>query len=305
MMKWIGLLGCTLALFSIVAAKPAGDVKDPVPAAPAPQDPTHLPKKVQIYRLVVNSFWEVNCFILAGETNQAIVIDPGDELEWMKSDPVAPKNDKYRATEAHAKLIYDTLVQKKLKLQYIILTHGHVDHIGAIGYLKKRTGATIMMHADDAKTGYAKDAHMYEGGLPKVDRMLKDGELISLDGMVLQVIHTPGHSPGGICLRTRKGDTPYLFSGDTLLYHSVGRTNFKDGSGNEELLYKNIREKLFTLPENTVVLTGHYQFSTIGEEKKNNPFLNPQLLDQYIYPPAQQPDDKPKTPAAEPVAPVK
>lgn len=243
-------------------------------SAPPLVEPLGMPANSQIHRLVVNNFWETNCFILAGPTRQAIVIDPGDELKMLGGDH-------YQATGEHAQRILDLLTKHKLKLKYIILSHGHLDHIGSIGFLKKKTKATIMMHAGDVRpkgdphAGCPKDTRMFEGGLPKVDRTLADGELIKLDGMVLQVIHTPGHSPGGISLHTRKDGRDIVFSGDTLLYHSLGRTNFRDGSGDEALLYKSIRERLFTLPEETIVLTGHYEFTTIGEEKRNNPFLNP------------------------------
>jgi glyoxylase-like metal-dependent hydrolase (beta-lactamase superfamily II) len=232
------------------------------------RDPVILPKQSQLLHIEVNSFWRTNCYILAGKRRQAIVIDPGDELEMVG-------RDRYRATGEHAQRIYDLLQQHKLTLKYIVLTHGHLDHIGAIGFLKERTGAEIIMHAGDVRDGYAKDTHMFVDGLPKVDRTVIDGDYLRLDGMVLQVIHTPGHSPGGICLRTRQGDQPILFSGDTLIRRTVGRTNFRDGSGDQELLLKSIREKLYTLPDSTIVYAGHYPPTTIGEEKRENAFVRP------------------------------
>lgn len=276
---------------------------DPAQAAtPAkPADPTILPSTTKIYRVVVNSFWETNCYILAGKTGQAIIIDPGDELTWLGGN-------RYRPTGTDAKRIYDTLLAHKLKLKYIVLSHGHIDHIGALKYLKERTGATILMHAGDMRDlhanvvpppakgskpdGYAKDTHMVEGGLPKIDRLLTDGELLSLDGMVLRVMHTPGHSPGGICLFTRQNGRPVLFSGDILLYHTVGRTNFRDGSGDEALRDRMIRERLYALPDNTLVFPGHYQSTTIGDEKVNNVFVP-------LVPPAPAPPEE-TTPAPVP-----
>jgi glyoxylase-like metal-dependent hydrolase (beta-lactamase superfamily II) len=263
----------------------------------APKEP-EMPKEATIYTVVVKNYWETNCYIIAGKTGQAIVFDPGDSMDmanWEKDD--------YQVTGETARAIEKLCIDRKLTLKYIVLSHGHLDHIGAAGYLKEKTGAKLLMHEGDVRTvepfiGCPKDARMFAAGvLPKVDRTLADGEMLELDGMSFRVIHTPGHSPGGICLFTHQAGRPILLSGDTLLYHSLGRTNFKDGSGNQDLLYKNIREKLFTLPEDTFVLTGHYQFTTIGEEKANNPFINPPA---DIFGPADPPEIygpvKPPTP---------
>jgi hydroxyacylglutathione hydrolase len=327
--RWCAIL-CLLLLGTLAWAQ--------LPALPT--DPVILPPETKIYHVVVDDFWQTNCFIIASKSGQAIVIDPGDNLTMGnekllvdivtgKSRPASaedlaravgeavtdPKTGinwliygTWRATGRDAARIAKVIDEHKLKVKYIILTHGHIDHIGAVGYLQKKTGAEILMHAADVRgvdgaklqpvgdkplVGYPKDAYTLQGGLPKVSRTLKDGEVLTLDGMVLQVIHTPGHSPGGICLRTRINGKPLLFSGDTLLYHSLGRTNFRDGSGDQELHYKKIRERLFTLPEETLVLTGHYEHTTIGEEKRNNPFLNPP-------PPIAEPANPPP-PITEPV----
>lgn len=255
-------------LFVLLAR--AADVAPAAPPAEPPVEKAVLPDDARLMSLVVNSFWRTNCFIIASKAGEAIIIDPGDEVERL-----AVTDDRYRATGDDAKRIFAAVEQYKLKVKYIVLTHGHIDHIGALRFLKEKTGAEILMHAGDVREGCAKDTHMFEGGLPKVDRTLKDGELLTLDGMSLQVIHTPGHSPGGISLLSTYKNKTILFSGDTLLYHTVGRTNFRDGSGDEALLMRSIREKLFTLPDDTIVLTGHYDFTTIGEEKANNPFILP------------------------------
>ncbi len=296
-----------------------------LPAANPPVDPTVFPTKALIYTLVVSGFWQTNCYILASPHGQAIVIDPGDDLDFLTDrvlmdpdtgksvpateadvanlkflptlgealvDPVTQKArisyTMYRPNGKDAKRIYDVLQAHKLTLKYIVLSHGHIDHIGAIGFLKEKTGAKILMHPDDVRgkdggkldfsagkkvIGYPKDTYSVKGGLPPVDELIKDGDLISLDGMVLQIIHTPGHSPGSICLRTRFEGRTLLFSGDILLRHSIGRTNFRDGSGDQMLEFKTIREKLFTLPDDTIVFPGHYETTTIGEEKQNNLFL--------------------------------
>jgi glyoxylase-like metal-dependent hydrolase (beta-lactamase superfamily II) len=304
------LIYLSLALLALAATAQRSDLADPTGLAP----------ETKIYHLVLDDFWQTNCFILAGKTGQAIIIDPADNLKMGEqkllvdiatgksrpataadlanavgdavTDPKTGVNWLVYATWAgtgrDAARIVKLLDTHKLKLKYIVLSHGHIDHIGAVGVLKKKYGAQVIMHAGDVRgidgakiadgdkttPVYPKDAYTLVGGLPKVDRLVKDGDLISLDGMVLQVIHTPGHSPGGISLRTRFNGRPYLFSGDILLYHSLGRTNFRDGSGDQELEFRMIRERLFTLPEDTVVFPGHYDFTTIGEEKKNNPYLN-------------------------------
>jgi len=102
---------------------------------------------------------------------------------------------------------------------------------------------------------------------------VKDGDLLTCGGMTFQVLHTPGHSPGHIALVTRTPDHILLVGGDNLLYHTIGRTNFRDGTGDEALLMRTIREKYLAFPDNTVVLPGHYEATTVGDEKVNNPFL--------------------------------
>lgn len=258
-----------------------GLTQNPVPP---PVVPT-LPDKTRMLTLVVEHFWQTNCYILVGPHNKAIVIDPGDDLEMIDRDATG-KKDLYQPNGKDAKRIYEAITKNKLKLEYIILSHGHLDHIGAVGYLKERTGAKILMHGADIRpegdpfAGCPKDARMFKGGLPKVDQALKDGDIISLDGMTLQVMHTPGHSPGGICLLTHYQGKTVLFSGDTLLhyylgidgnYYDTGRTNFRDGSGDQELLYKNVREKLLTLPPDTIVYPGHYEPTIIADERKFSP----------------------------------
>ena len=247
----------------------------------APKISTSLPPKTKLFRIVVEDFWQTNCYIIVSPSGKAIIIDPGDTLETVG-------RELYRTTGKDARRIYDFLVQNKYELKYILLTHGHLDHLGAVKFLKEKTGAQIMMHAADVRqagdplAGQPKDANLIEGGLVKVDRTLADGEVITFDGMSLKVIYTPGHGRGSVCFLTTFNGKPILFSGDTLLhyykgytgeYYDTGRTNFKDGTGDQDQLYRMIREKLFILPDETLVYPGHYDYTTIGLEKQYSPAM--------------------------------
>jgi len=251
-------------------------------AAPAakPKFTPSLPPKTKIFHMVVEDFWETNCYFLVGPTGKTIIIDPGDDLE-------ATGVDLYRATGKDTARIYKFLTENKLDLQDMILTHGHLDHIGSTKFLKEKTGAQILMHAADVRkpgdplAGQPKDANLIEGGLVKVDRTIDEGNL-TLGDMSFKVLYTPGHGRGSICLFTTWNGKPVLFSGDTLLhyykafdgtYYDTGRTNFRDGTGNQEELYRMIREKLFVLPDETLVFPGHYDNTTIGLEKQYSPAL--------------------------------
>lgn len=281
----IGLLLGLLACFCAGAA-----------AAEPPIEPS-LPAKAKIYTIVVEHFWQVNTFILVGPHNQAIIIDPGDDYDWMEKDF-------YQANGKDVQRIYDFLKKHKITLKYMIITHGHIDHIGGVKFLKEKTGAKILMHKADVRpegdplAGQPKDAVIIKGGLVQVDGTIDEGDVITCDGMSLKVLFTPGHSRGAICLLTEQNDVPILFSGDTLLhyyqgydgnYYDTGRTNFRDGSGDEALLYKNVREKLLTLPEETIVYPGHYELTTIGLERKFSPAMKVPEPAPAVNPPAADP----------------
>jgi glyoxylase-like metal-dependent hydrolase (beta-lactamase superfamily II) len=230
-----------------------------------------LPANFKLYRVEVNTFWQTNCYILTGATNKAIIIDPGDELKYIPvEDREIKDRDVYHSTGEHTARIEFILKKYNITPEMIIFSHGHLDHLSSATMLKEKYKCEIVMHAADVHDGYAKDNRLFDVSLPKVDRTVEDGEIIKLDGMELKVIHTPGHSPGGISLFTTFNNQPYLFSGDTLLYHTTGRTNFRDGSGSDKLLYESITKRLFTLPEDTIVFPGHYNYTTIGEEKVSN-----------------------------------
>ncbi len=165
--------------------------------------------------------------------------------------------------------------QRKVKITHIVNTHGHVDHTGGNVDIKARTGAEIVIHADDADMLVSTPAAVLRmfcaKQSPPADRTVRDGDSITVGGISLRVIHTPGHSPGSIVLYTEG----YAFTGDTLFVEAVGRTDLPGGSG--EVMFDSIQRKICSLPDETMVLPGHNYgsapTSTIGHEKQYNPFL--------------------------------
>lgn len=192
-----------------------------------------------------------NCYILGCErTKESVVVDPGDDGDQ----------------------ILMALAKLELKVKYLINTHGHFDHVGANKKMKEVTQAILAIHPDDEPMlmELSKSASMF--GLsaensPPADLLLNHGDRVSFGDITLEVIHTPGHSKGGICLYT-KG---HLFAGDTLFRSSIGRTDLP--GGDFDTLISSIKTKLFKLPDDTIVYTGHGPETTIGDEKRMNPFL--------------------------------
>ena len=164
-----------------------------------------------------------------------------------------------------------TLPKDKLRCAYVINTHGHFDHSAENKRLKEVTGAQLFIHHEDAPM----ILHQSNRGMwgiqiensPPPDRYLNEGDIITLGDISLKVLHTPGHSPGGISLVTDK----VVFVGDTLFAGSIGRTDFPGGD-NEGLL-RNVRKKIFTLGDDVVVYPGHGPKTTVGRERKTNPFF--------------------------------
>lgn len=188
------------------------------------------------------------------ESGEGIVVDPGADIDGILSEA---RNN-------------------RVNIKYIINTHGHVDHIAGNAELKEKTGAKIIIHEGDADMMVS---HPYiimrmfrSKPSPPADVRVNDGDTIELGTIKLEVIHTPGHSPGSMSLYTQEG---YVLTGDTLLVESVGSTNLTGSS--REALYLSIREKLLILPDDTVILPGHNigrsSTSTIEHEKAHNPFL--------------------------------
>lgn len=192
-----------------------------------------------------------NCIILGCEkTKKAAVVDPGDE------------GDK----------ILSVLTKEKLTLEKIINTHGHFDHVGANRRLKEATGAEILIHEKDAPMlGYLKEMAMSFGmrmeNSPAADRFVKDGDVITFGEEKLKVLHTPGHSQGGISLVA----DDFVIAGDTLFQGSIGRTDLP--GGDYDTLIRSIKTKLLPLGDTMKVITGHGPATLIGSEKRFNPFL--------------------------------
>lgn len=192
-----------------------------------------------------------NCYLVYCEhTRETAIIDPGD----------------------HGDTILRKIQQEKLKPVCIINTHGHADHIGANAKVKEATGVPVYIHGADAGmlTSAAKNLSGFVGAgftCPPADRILSDGDVLSVGQITIEVLHTPGHTPGGICLNTGGA----VFSGDTLFAESIGRTDFPGGSYSQ--LITSIKDKLMTLADDTKVFPGHGPETTIGWERKMNPFI--------------------------------
>lgn len=171
-----------------------------------------------------------------------------------------------------AKDILNVLKGNNINLKYIILTHGHIDHILSVDEIKNEAGGKVVIHKDDAiglvNPDYNGSKTFFGESIAfnPADVMVNDGDILYLGGNQLNIIHTPGHSPGGICIKA--GD--WVFTGDTLFFRSIGRT---DIGGDYDELIKSAREKLFTLDDSLIVYPGHGRSSTIGYEKQHNPYF--------------------------------
>jgi hydroxyacylglutathione hydrolase len=204
---------------------------------------------------------QCNCSIIGDPvTREALVVDPGDEVSR----------------------ILDLLGRHKLKVKAIVSTHAHIDHVGGLSKLHKYTGAPVMMHREDLPLYQAMDIQAsFLGVMPPditdVHQLLTDGDALQWGSLEVQVIHTPGHTPGSVSLYMpiEAGKitlaAPQLFAGDTLFAGSIGRTDLWGGS--MEAIMDSLRGKLMALPDDTVVHPGHGPTTSIGEERQSNPFL--------------------------------
>jgi len=208
-----------------------------------------------LVEMVTNGPFMENCFIVADEaTRQGILIDPGDEEQR----------------------ILDRVRELKLQISEIVATHGHVDHAGAVAPLKRMLGVPFAIHPDDRQwlERLPQQAAMF--GLPgkeapAVERALAHGDVVRIGGLSAKVLHTPGHSAGGTSLYLESEQV--VFVGDTLFAGSIGRTDLPGGSF--EVLIESIRQQLLGLGDEVTVHCGHGPPTTIGVERRSNPFLQP------------------------------
>jgi len=195
-----------------------------------------------------------NCSILGDEsTGDAIVIDPGDQIDQ----------------------VLKILAKHHLRAKYLVATHAHIDHVGGIEKLKTASGAAVLMHQSDLLL--YKNLAMQAAwlgvappGITEVDQFLKEGDTLRCGAIALEVLHTPGHSPGSLSLHL-PGEAERILSGDTLFQGSIGRTDLWGGSFDQIL--HSIRDRLLIFPDETPVFPGHGLPTTIGEERESNPFL--------------------------------
>jgi glyoxylase-like metal-dependent hydrolase (beta-lactamase superfamily II) len=236
---------------------------------------------------------QCNCTIIADPiTREALVIDPGDEITR----------------------VLELLGRHKLTVKAIVSTHAHIDHVGGLAKLRQYTGAPVLMHRDDLPLYHAMDVQASFLGVPapeivNIDQLLKEGDALHWGSYQASIVHTPGHTPGSVCLylpknipsakslgaagplgklnSDKKSDdkneapipgipngnltVPHLFAGDTLFAGSIGRTDLWGGS--MEQLMDSLRTKLMELPDDTKVFPGHGVFTTILQERETNPFL--------------------------------
>jgi hydroxyacylglutathione hydrolase len=197
---------------------------------------------------------QCNCYILGcEETREALLIDPGDEAD----------------------LILPILHRHQLKVKYILSTHAHIDHVGDLHKIRASTGGQALLHEKDLDLYANLTIQAAWLGVPspqatKIDNLVNQGDQLRFGKLSGEVLFTPGHTPGSVCLHLPEG-TGTLFAGDTLFYRSIGRTDLWGGS--QQHIIRSIREKLWALDETTVVYPGHGQPTTIGHEKRFNPFV--------------------------------
>lgn len=197
---------------------------------------------------------QCNCTILGDEaTREAIVIDPGDEPDRIQ----------------------ERLAKHGLALKQIVCTHAHIDHVGGIYDLQKDSGTPASIHKADLFLFEKLDVQAQWLGLPvpkrgSIESFLQDGGAIACGGIEMGVLHTPGHTPGSTTFHL-PGDRNILFTGDTLFMQSIGRTDLWGGSYPE--IIHSIQSKLMTFDDDTAVISGHGPSTTIGQERRHNPFL--------------------------------
>jgi hydroxyacylglutathione hydrolase len=207
-------------------------------------------RSMEILRFTYGPFAENTYVVVGSSGGEAMVVDPG-----LESEPVL-----------------DALRARGLRCTLIVNTHGHLDHVAGNAFFKEATGAPLAIHRDDLPLLEMIRAQGALYGLdvvdsPQPDLLLAEGTPLAFDGLSFDVIHTPGHTPGGVCLRQERE----MLVGDTLFRGSVGRTDLPGGDW--DTLVASIRGKLFRLPDETRCHPGHEDETTIGHERRTNPFV--------------------------------
>jgi len=203
--------------------------------------------------------WQQNCSIFCPDGGgPAVLIDPGGETD--------------RVLESASRLDAD--------IQAILITHGHIDHIGGLNDAIAATGAPVWLHPDDI---WLFEKGMFGSpavGVPTDAHMLSDGDLVEAAGMRFRVLHTPGHSPGHVCFWVEGATDPLLVGGDLIFMGSIGRTDLP--RGDLRTLVNSVKEKVWVLPDETTILPGHGPTTTIGFEKQVNPFVSLDAIEDLV-----------------------
>lgn len=203
------------------------------------------------YEVIAVGPLETNCYVVyCQDSLECAVVDPG----------------------AEADRIFQLIARKSLKPALILNTHGHIDHIGANKDIKEKFNIPLYIHSADSpmlENVQQSEMAIFLGAMdsPSPDHLLNDGDKIKIGESFLRVIHTPGHSPGSVSFL---GDG-FLLSGDTLFFGGVGRTDLPGGSWKD--MESSIKNKILTMPDEMIVLPGHGPFTTVGQEKRANPFI--------------------------------